>query len=285
MEWFRHYHGLASDPKLTSVALTAEVHHCIAVAAWCFVLEHASSNATRGKVSDLSAKVMAIGLRINKAEAERLIAAFTEEGLILADGSVRAWEKRQKRSDTSVERVRKWREKRVTEAGVTNDETPQGGDVTLQPANGNVTSSARTEQNREDSTPVRGAGAPELAKAALWREMKAQVGGNNPGALIGKWVKDYGDAEVFAAHFAAMANTPIDYVTWMTKRLQANGRSYPARITQKSGRRRGDPLEALHENLAMMEQEDDEHSQGGLEALSGVSLTHAIVLPGSRSLS
>ena len=234
MEWFRHYHGLASDPKLTAAALTAEVHHCIAVAAWCFVLEHASSNVTRGNVTDISAKVMAIGLRISKAEAERLLQAFGEEGLILPDGSVKAWEKRQKRSDTSAERVRKWREKRVTEAGVTNGETPQGGNVTLQ--DGSVTSLAgarvRAEQNREDSTPVRGADAPEQAKAALWREMKSQIGGTNPGSLVGRWVKQHGLPAVTDAHFAAMASPPADYVEWMTKRLQANGRPYAARTSR-----------------------------------------------------
>lgn len=286
MEWFRHYHGLASDPKLTSVALTAEVHHCIAVAAWCFVLEHASGNDARGNTVGISAKVMAIGLRITMAEADRLLIAFADEGMILPDGSVKAWEKRQKRSDTSADRVRKWREKRVTEAPVTNDETPQGGNVTLQ--GDTVTSLAgarvRAEQNREDSTPVRGADAPN-AKAALWREMKAQIGGTDPGGLVVKWLKQYGDAEVIAAHFAAMANTPMDYITWMTKRLQANGKPYSTRMARNGNRRRGDPMEAFHENIARMEQEDDEHSQGGLEAISGVSFSPAFVMPGSRSVS
>lgn len=268
MEWFRHYHGMASDPKLTSVALTAEVHHCIAVAAWCFILEHASGGATRGNVSDLSAKVMAIGLRITKSEAERLLAAFMEDGLILPDGSVKAWEKRQKRSDTSAERVRRWREKRVTEAAVTNGETPQGSDVTPHPPSGNVTSSARTEQNRTDSTPVRGAGAPEQAKAALWREMKSQIGGSNPGSLVGRWVKQHGLPTVTDAHFAAMASPPADYVEWMTKRLQSNGRPFAAR-TRRSGR-------SYHE-LVTESLTDD--AQEGLEAVSGVSGETAILRP------
>lgn len=149
MEWFRHYHGMSSDPKLTAVALTADVHHCVAVAAWCFVLEHASSNVTRGNVTGLSPKVMAIGLRINMAEADRLMQAFEEEGLILPDRSIAAWEKRQKASDSSAERVRKWREKRAAETAVTNGGTEQSVDVTLPTRSRNVKSEA--EKNREDS--------------------------------------------------------------------------------------------------------------------------------------
>lgn len=270
MEWFRHYHGLASDPKLTAVALTADVHHCMAVAAWCYVLEQASANVTRGNVTGLSAKVMAIGLRVSLPEAERLIKALEEEGLILPDGSVKAWEKRQRKSDTSADRVRKWREKKADETPVTKPETPQDGGVTLPTSSANVKSEAEKNRTEQIDTPVREAAAsPEPAKAALWREMKAQIGGNNPGSLAGKWVKDYGLPAVTDAHFAAMANPPADYVEWMSGRLKANGKPYAAR-QPKSGR-------SYHDLVTESLTDDEEH---GSEAAFGLPGTVAILRPG-----
>lgn len=58
------------------------------------------------------------------------------------------------------------------------------------------------------------------AKAALWVEMKARIGGKRPGALVAKWCKDYGDGEVFTSHFEAEAKNPADYVPWMAARLK-----------------------------------------------------------------
>lgn len=84
-------------------------------------------------------------------------------------------------------------------------------------------------------TTVGTAAPPEQAKAALWREMKSQIGGANPGSLVGKWVKNHGLPAVTDAHFAAMASPPADYVEWMTKRLQANGRPYAVR-TARTGK-------------------------------------------------
>lgn len=103
---------------------------------------------------------------------------------------------------------------------------------------GKATTSITTEEETPPSTvetqitvpPTGGTAAPpEAAKAALWREMKAQIGGKNPGSLAGKWAKKYGLAAVTDAHFAAMANPPADYVEWMVKRLEASGRSYSVR--------------------------------------------------------
>ena len=114
---------------------------------------------------------------------------------------------------------------------------------------------------------------PELAKAALWREMKSQVGGANPGSLIGKWVKRYGDVEVFAAHFAAMANPPSDYVEWMTKRLQANGKPYVARM----------PVGGKSYNQLVRESLTDD-DDNGLEAVSRLSGEAPILCPGRAYL-
>jgi hypothetical protein len=51
--------------------------------------------------------------------------------------------------------------------------------------------------------------------------MKFHIGGREPGALVARWVRDFGDGEVAAAHYAAMRFEVADYVPWMQKRLQS----------------------------------------------------------------
>jgi uncharacterized protein YdaU (DUF1376 family) len=113
------------------------------------------------------------------------------------------------------------------------------------------------------------AAPPEAAKQALWREMKAQIGGNNPGSLVGKWVKLHGLPAVTDAHFAAMGNPPADYVEWMTKRLQANGKPYAAR--QPRGGK------SYHDLVTESLTDDDE---SGSEAVHGMPGEASILRPG-----
>lgn len=114
------------------------------------------------------------------------------------------------------------------------------------------------------------AAPPEAAKAALWREMKAQIGGKNPGSLAGKWAKRYGLPAVTDAHFAAMANPPADYVEWMVKRLEAGSRSYSSRAGP-GGR---SYISQVQEALSG----DDDGD--GYEAAFGVSGPTSLVCPG-----
>ncbi len=134
-----------------------------------------------------------------------------------------------------------------------------------------VATNIEDRSKKEESTPVRGAAAPAPpAKSALWREMKSNIGGKDPGALVTKWLKAYGEGQVFAAHFAAVANTPSDYVEWMTKRLQANGKPYAARA--RGGK-------SYHQLVAESLTDDDEP---GFEAISGL-LGEAEILCPSRA--
>lgn len=86
-----------------------------------------------------------------------------------------------------------------------------------------------------DALPVVVPAAPEPtekakkdARAVLWEDMKGWIGGNNPGALMGKWCKTYGEGRVFEAHTQAMRGTPADYRSWMEGRLRAMVREDPA---------------------------------------------------------
>jgi uncharacterized protein YdaU (DUF1376 family) len=58
------------------------------------------------------------------------------------------------------------------------------------------------------------------AKAVLWAEMKAWLGGKDPGRLIGAWCRDYGEGPVFAAYFKALKATPAEPKSWMVDELK-----------------------------------------------------------------
>lgn len=113
MDWYRRYHGTCADPKLRLVARTAKVPTPFAIAAWDACLEYASDRDDgRGSMEGYSAELMAVTIDIETEEAERLLAAFYHRGLILADGTVKAWSKRQPNDPTAAERMRRHREKK-----------------------------------------------------------------------------------------------------------------------------------------------------------------------------
>jgi hypothetical protein len=182
MQWFRHYHGMSTDPKLASAAMEAEVHHTMAVAAWCFVLEHASEAEDRGSVTSLSPKVMAVGLRCTKDEAARMLAAFEVEGMLRA-GRIVAWEKRQPVSDNVAERVAEHRRRKAQAAAVgasnepgNGDDTGKKGDVTLPTKRRNVTK--HSDQNRTDK--IRDSKIHPDSGERVQGENHPPVGGDDP---------------------------------------------------------------------------------------------------------
>jgi hypothetical protein len=144
-----------------------------------------------------------------------------------------AWEKRQRRSDSSAERVKAWREKRSEQLCNDTETLP----VTLHPAHANATEQARTEQNREEkketpSIPSRdgsksepegfaefyaayprkvGRGAAERAYAAALRTRKAEPAAIQAGldAAKRRWNADKTDQ-----HFIPHASTWLNGQRW-----------------------------------------------------------------------
>jgi hypothetical protein len=106
-------------------------------------------------------------------------------------------------------------------------------------ANAGLTQAQRTEQEREESknqeSPTIGRSLPTDtesqtrpeggAKAALWAEMKAWLGGKDPGRLIGAWCRDYGEGPVFAAYFKALKAHPAEPKSWMVDELKRSAGS------------------------------------------------------------
>lgn len=138
MDWFRAYHSMSTDPKLHVIARAAKVPRGLIVGAWVAILSEASQASDRGDVSEVSPEALAYLIDVKPHVAKRIYEAIWASNLI-ADQRVAAWEKRQKISDDVQKRVSHHRAQKSNV--LTNNETGRDG---------NVTKSARTEQNRTD---------------------------------------------------------------------------------------------------------------------------------------
>lgn len=156
MDWFRHYHGLCTDPKLHRASRMAKVHRSVAIAAWCAVLETASQSDPRGSAADIDHESLAFMIDESTVVASRMLSAFRSLGMLGEANKVAAWDKRQRISDDVNGRVRKHREK-VSNTKPLNGHDPEpGSNVTETPRN----VENRTEQIREDKTPAAAAESP-----------------------------------------------------------------------------------------------------------------------------
>lgn len=121
--WYRAYEGTVTDAKIAEAGLIAGCSRSVAIAAWHCILESCAT-AQRGGEYDTSPRRVAVILGEPIATVSALFDAFTELGM-LQDGSVTAWKQRQYESDTSTERVRKFRQRRGNgdETSMKQDET------------------------------------------------------------------------------------------------------------------------------------------------------------------
>lgn len=65
-------------------------------------------------------------------------------------------------------------------------------------------------------------GAAPASEKVFWDKAKAHIGGSNPGAIIGKWKRDFGLAETKAAICASQIEGAIDPVSFITAVLRRN---------------------------------------------------------------
>lgn len=200
--WFRMYDELLDDPKVQKLP----AHD---FRGWVNLLCLASRNDGRlPPVSDI-----AFALRETQDAVSTLLERLLDGGLIErrsggADGAHYApyrWDERQYKSDTSTGRVKRFRERSKTVA-----ETPPETETeeTLAKANG-----ASADSDTEFW---------ESAKSFLKTESK------NPGALIGKWCRDYGKAVTADALTRAQLERPVQRVPFIEGTLRKAVRARPA---------------------------------------------------------
>ena len=221
--WFRMYDEVLDDPKVQKLSGDD-------FKAWVNLLALASRHD--GRLPDLEA--VAFALRIDLIAAGSLADRLRIAGLFDtrkggANGSYIAphgWEKRQYKSDTSTERVKRFRNaaKAVSE---TAPETPPDTDTDTE-----VTVDKSTVAN---ATP--NAVPPDPLKQLFDRCVAMLAASGVPASqarsLTGKWRRDYGDGVLIEAITDCQTRGVTNPVEWLAKALPA--RVHRQRITAGFG--------------------------------------------------
>lgn len=196
--WFRYHTEALNDPKVQK--LDGDTFK-----GWVNLLCLAAQND--GKLPPI--EDVAFALRETENGARTLIERLANGGLIDKlnggrDGvsyAPHGWSKRQYKSDTSTDRVKRFRQRSKT---VT--ETPPD-----------------TETETEVSvTKVTGASAD--SDKEFWASARAYLGPSK-GSLIGKWLRDYGKAETAKAITAAQIERAVEPIAYIERVLRGAKRS------------------------------------------------------------
>ena len=205
--WFRFHDEALNDPKVQR--LDGE-----AFKAWVNLLCLASRHG--GKLPPLVD--IAFALRIDNNAARTVVERLLSGGLIDkasggADGYTYAphgWTERQYKSDTSTERVKRFRKRSETVAETPPD-TDTDTEIPLDKSNGAVVS------------------FPHDPKRAFWDGAKAYLGPAKS-SMIGKWARDYGQPETGKAITEAQlagAVDPVPYIERVLRRGQSDHDGVP----------------------------------------------------------
>lgn len=187
--WFRFHDQALNDPKVQR--LDGDTFK-----AWVNLLCLASQNG--GKLPCISD--IAFALRETENAIETLVERLLNGGLIdRLNGGVNGyhyaphgWSERQYKSDTSTVRVKRFRERSKTVS-----ETPPETDT------------------ETDNTLSKDSDAKASDKQ-FWDDAKAYIGGSNPGAMLGKWCRDYGKPETAKAIAAAQVERAVEPRSYIT---------------------------------------------------------------------
>lgn len=196
--WFRFHDEVLNDPKVQRL----DGH---TFKAWVNLLCLASQND--GKLPCI--EDIAFALRETVDGVRTVLERLLNGGLIDrlsggADGwhyAPHGWSERQYKSDTSTDRVKRFRQ-RSRNVSETAPDTDTDTDVTLAKASG--------------------ADAP--SDKAFWDSAKAYLGPSS-GSLIGKWSRDYGKAETALAITAAQLERAADPKSYIMGILRKGARA------------------------------------------------------------
>jgi hypothetical protein len=157
MQWFRMYSEFATDPKVQSMSETFQRRFTMFLCLHC-----------NGEFEQLNDHELAFSLRITVDELHETRELFKQKGFLDAEGKIRNWNKRQYKSDTSTERVKKHRENKV-KLKRNVSETPSETD--------SETDSERTQNPSASATPTRKASVKVLLERhgdpAWWVEFRS----------------------------------------------------------------------------------------------------------------
>lgn len=204
MPWFRFFHEALDDPKVQ--ALDGETFK-----AWVNILCLACRH--EGKLP--SQQDIAFALRMDNIACGSVLDRLAIAGLIAtrkggANGSYIAphkWEERQYKSDSSSERVKRYRQrskKRYETVTETAPDTEQSYPLFSDENKGALLS----DESNSDR--------------AFWDGAKAFLGHyrKNPGPIIGKWCRDHERSDVAKAITAAQVERAVDPIPYIERTLR-----------------------------------------------------------------
>jgi hypothetical protein len=113
MKWWKAHHGISNDTKLALVAYRAKARRCEVGWVWITLLDFCSQNDRRGNITGIEIDQIALSCEIDEDVVSRIMEALQTKGLILSDGTIAAWHKRNSGTfdKTNKERQRRYREK------------------------------------------------------------------------------------------------------------------------------------------------------------------------------
>jgi hypothetical protein len=193
--WFRLYDELLDDPKVQR--LPGEDFK-----AWVNILCLASRNdGALPALADIS-----FALRTDEKKTAATLGRLVSAGLLDKEDdrfSPHGWNARQYKSDVSTERVKRFRKRSKTA-----DETPP-------------------ETDTETEVPLsKESGAEPDSDQVLWSNAKdfLKPESKNPGALVGKWVREHGKVATAEAITRAQLERPVQRIPFIEGCFRAHSR-------------------------------------------------------------
>ena len=189
--WFRFYSDAMRHPKVASLS-DKEFR------LWCDLLCVASERD--GSIPSLADLKHILKRRLDHLSTgvERLISARLI--VPLGDGYVpHGWDEKQYKSDTSTDRVKRYREKR------------------------NVSVTPPDTETETDNTLSKDSDAVASPDKVFWDMATSYLGPKSRG-MIGKWIKDYTRPRVAEAIAAAQVERAVEPVAYITATLRRKGR-------------------------------------------------------------
>lgn len=153
MRWFRFYDDALNDPKVQKIAPPM-------FKSWVNLLCLASKND--GRIPPIPD--VAFALRIAEGEAEKVVKALVDAGLIDTDDagmSPHNWHRRQRSGDSAAERMRRHRERK---RGVTSDGSDRNA-LRNDECNGDALEQSRAEQSQSRADASRNSVTQERSTA------------------------------------------------------------------------------------------------------------------------
>jgi hypothetical protein len=161
LPWFRFYSEALNDRKVKYICRTTGQPKVLVIGAWSTFMALANDSPIRGTLlltedRPFTVQDLADEMEIDEPEAGAIVAGFIEMHMLHQEGNVYCltnWGKRQRISDSSAERVRRFRERQ--KEGVPADVTEplqdddSNKDVTLQARYGNAPDQIRSDTDTE----------------------------------------------------------------------------------------------------------------------------------------